>query len=283
MSTRCARCTRATASTPALRELDGGAGADARPATQRQRARHRSRLRARAARGRRAGSIRRWPRRASTKPCSPASSSTPGSRRCRPPTNSPSTPRPIRSTRCARNLVGLSFAVEPGTRLLHPARPRLSRARRRSSTATRCWTRCGRCSPTPASARSASTASTTCTCCAATASRCAATPTTRCSRASCSTPAASRHDMDSLAKRYLGYDTIKYDRRRRQGRQADPVLAGRARRRHPLRRRGCRRHPAPAPRAARRSSPPSRRWSASTARSRCRWCRCSSASRPTAC
>ena len=60
---------------------------------------------------------------------------------------------------------------------------------------------------------------------------------------------SSRHDMDCLAKRYLGYDTIKYEARRRQGRQADPVLAGRAGRRHALCGRGRRRHPAPAPRA----------------------------------
>ena len=85
----------------ALRELDGGAaGDDASPG--RRRAQHRRRLRARAPCLPRKRPMRRWPRRASTRWCSRASSSTPGSAGCRPPTNSRSTPRPIRSTRCAR-------------------------------------------------------------------------------------------------------------------------------------------------------------------------------------
>ena len=84
-------------------------------------------------------------------------------------------------------------------------------------------------------------------------------------------------------RRYLGYHDHQVRGRGRQGRQADPVLAGRARRRHPLRRRGCRHHPAPASRAAAEAGGRARRWQRSTATSRCRWCRCWRASRPTAC
>jgi DNA polymerase-1 len=35
--------------------------------------------------------------------------------------------------------------------------------------------------------------------------------TTRCWNPSCSNSVATRHDMDSVAKRYLGIDTIKYE------------------------------------------------------------------------
>ena len=207
-----------------------------------------------------------------------ARSSTPGSRGCRRADDSPSTPRPIRSIRCRRDLVGLSFAVEPGKAAYLPLGARLSRRAGAARPRRRRWPRCGRCSRTRRRRKVGQHGKYDLHVLRrARRRRCAATPTTRCWRASCSTAGASRHDMDSLAARYLGYDTIKYERRRRQGRQADPVLAGRARRRHPLRRRGRRRHPAPAPRAVRRSSPPSRACSASTARSRCRWCRCSSA------
>ena len=60
---------------------------------------------------------------------------------------------------------------------------------------------------------------------------------------------ASRHDMDSLAKRHLAHETIPYEQVDRQRCEADSVLAGRHRNRVQVRRRGRRRHVAPASRA----------------------------------
>ena len=106
--------------------------------------------------------------------------------------------------------------------------------------------RCARCSPMRRRRRSASTASTTCTCCAATASTCTATTKTRCSKASCFNAGASRHDMDSLAKRYLGYDTVRYEDVAGKGAKQIPFSHVSRRRRDALRRRRRRRHAAPA-------------------------------------
>ena len=72
-------------------------------------------------------------------------------------------------------------------------------ARRRSCRATRCWTRCGRCWPTPASASSASTASTTCTCCAGMASTWPGYADDTMLESFVLNAGAARHDMDSLA------------------------------------------------------------------------------------
>ena len=50
-----------------------------------------------------------------------------------------STPRPLRSTRCAPRSSACRFSVEAGRGGLHPAGPQLPRCARRSCRATRCW------------------------------------------------------------------------------------------------------------------------------------------------
>ena len=183
----------------------------------------------------------------------------PGSRSCRPRTSSRSTPRPTASTRCSADLVGLSFSVEPGKAAYLPLAHELSGRAGAARSQRRRWPRSRRCSPMPAGRSSASTASTTCTCCAGTASPCAGYADDTMLESFVLNSGSSRHDMDSLAKRYLGYDTIKYEDVAGKGSQADRVLAGRARRRHALRGRGRRHHAAPASRAgteARRGTAP---------------------------
>ena len=167
-STRCSRSTSATASQSMRKELETALGAAAaQPRRQRRgagaavrRARRRAvagdrkhyetvmtlgRARRLAAAHRRRA---RWPR---------------------------STPRPIRSTACARDMIGLSLSVAPRRGGLHPAgatttpaRPTSCRARGAGAAASRGW----RTRPRPRSAR---TSSTTATCSPTTASRCRAT------------------------------------------------------------------------------------------------------------
>jgi DNA polymerase I len=74
----------------------------------------------------------------------------------------------------------------------------------------------------------------------------AASPTTPCSNPTCSTapPAATTWTRWRSAP---GYRTIHYEDVAGKGSEADPLLPGAHRGRHPLRRRGRRHHPAPAP------------------------------------
>jgi hypothetical protein len=179
------------------------------------------------------------------------------------------------------NLVGISLRV-------NPARPPTCRWRTtipgaRATAARRGARALKPLLEDPARASSASTASTTCTCCA---------PRHRCAGL------CRRHDAGKLRAElhrraprhgFAGEERLPRLRHRplrgcgRQGREADRLPAGRAGRCHPLRRRGRRHHPAPAPRAVAASCRPSRRCVRCTATSRCRWCRCWRASKPTAC
>ena len=81
-----------------------------------------------------------------------------------------STPRPIRSTRCAREIVGLSFAVEPGRGGLHPAGARLCRRARPAAARRGAGAPASPGSRTRRRPSSASTSSTTATCSPTTAS-----------------------------------------------------------------------------------------------------------------
>ena len=110
---------------------------------------------------------------------------------------------------CA-NLVGLSFAVEPGAAAylplghIYPGAPQQLDLQRHVDDVAAAVRRRGR------SARSASTASTTCTCCVAMAWRCDGYADDTMLESFVFNAGGTRHDMDSLALRYLGYDTIKY-------------------------------------------------------------------------
>jgi DNA polymerase I-like protein with 3'-5' exonuclease and polymerase domains len=88
--------------------------------------------------------------------------------------------------------------------------------------------------------------------------------------------------MDSLAKRYLGYDTIRYEDVAGKGAKQIPfsqvALDEAARYAAEDADITLRLH-----RALRPKLRPSRHWMRCTARSRCRWCRCWRRSRPTAC
>lgn len=93
---------------------------------------------------------------------------------------------------------------------------------------------------------------------------------------------SARHDMDSLAKRYLGYDTVKYE-----------DVCGKGAKQIPFARSAWTMPPATPPKTP--TSPcacitcsapswqPSPAWSASTATSKCHWWTCWRASKPTAC
>ena len=107
--------------------------------------------------------IRRCPRPANTKPCSRGNSSMHGSKSCARPTNSRSTPKPIRSTRCAPTWSASVSASSPAapasrSRTTIPAR-RHQLPRAAALDALRLLF------ADPARKSSASTASTTCTCC----------------------------------------------------------------------------------------------------------------------
>ena len=101
------------------------------------------------------------------------------------PSWSPSIPKRRASITCAAELVGLSFAVEPGRAAYVPGGTRLPR-RAGATGRDEVLGALGTGSRTRR-AKSATTSSTTRTCSRATASRCAACATTRCSNPMCST------------------------------------------------------------------------------------------------
>ena len=132
MSRPCARCTRATASNQALKEIDGGAASASVKADEKEPGVARWRLR-RTRRTRRANRDRSRCC-ARDYACVLTLAQLEAWRGCMPPKNSPSIQKPTRWIRCARNLVGISLSVKPGKAcyipLAHsaPASPRNCRA-----------------------------------------------------------------------------------------------------------------------------------------------------------
>ena len=179
-------------------------------------------------------------------------------------------------------LIGLSFAVSPHEACLPPAVPRPSRctcavddaARARAAEALA--RRRG-----PAEARPARQA-TTCTSSPTTASHCAASYTTRCCRATCSRR-IKPHDLKNLAERHLGRSGVTYERPVRQGREPDPVRAGRCRAAAEYACEDGEHDACSCTARCGRASRPSRACAASTRRSRCRLPKCWRASSATAC
>ena len=124
---------------------------------------------------------------------------------------SPSTPRPPASNTCRREIVGVSFAVEPGIAAYLPLRARLrrrarpARSRRESREAqAAARVRAARQGRPPPQVRRARARATT-----ASSSRGMRFDSMLESYVWNST--ATRHDMDSVAERYLGIRTIHYE------------------------------------------------------------------------
>ena len=109
---------------------------------------------------------------------------------------------------------GGELAAPAPVRNLPPLDRRRARAARRAA------------APTPRCPRPATTSSTTGRCCAAPASSWPAWPTTRCSRASCSIPAAAPTRIDTLCLEHLGRADADLRRPHGQGEGADPVRRG---------------------------------------------------------
>ncbi len=84
----------------------------------------------------------------------------------------------------------------------------------------------------------------------------------------------SRHDMDSLALKYLGMKTTKYEDICRQRCETDQFQPGRNRNCEPLRGRGRRHYPAPAPAPVARTAAGAQAGRGARKTSKCHWSRC---------